>query len=397
MTDVTSKNYHASSLDILKGLGLLALVLVNCNRWYTAAPLPDTIYNLHKSMPDTLVRQFLDYFVSGQCYAFLSFLLGIQFFNASKRESLQLRPDYLRRYLILFLAGLAHQALWNGDALVTYALSGILLVFLEKKGANISLFLGLLFISNLPGFFISLFILVLQGRPPEHSATVAVTNAVNFADTVEKGGILQLLFFNTTNLLSKYKHLLLTGQFFRVTGFFVLGFYGGRINFLQQVKNNARFFGLILMGCLALFLTLLYMQLSLYKQSNPLILDPAKCMVDNMQHAFGTASYLLAGILLLHFYQAKRILLPIAAVGKMWLSNYLFQTVIGIALFYGIGLKLYPDTSPLTNCMIGSGIFIIQLICSNIWLYYFYNGPAEWLWRSAASYRWRRMYRKMGE
>lgn len=392
-TASTRINY-AGSLDILKGAGLLILLWVNCSRWYASASLPDHVYQLHKSLPDSLLQQFLDYFISGQCYAFLAFLLGIQFFNSSKRESRQRRPDYFRRYLILFLAGLAHQALWNGDVLVTYAIAGMLLVFLEKTGANVSLFLGLLFISNLPGFFISLFLMVLQGKPPEHSATVAVTNASEFATVIEKGGLIQVLLFNVGNILSKYKHLLLTGQYFRETGFFILGFYAGRINFLQQVKNNTRFFGLVFMACSGLFLLLLYTQVSLYKQSSPLVLDPAKCMVDNMQHVFATAAYLLFGILILQYEGLQRLLRPFGATGRMWLSNYLVQTLIGIGLFYGIGAGLYPETGPLQNVLIGTGIFLAQMLFSVVWLRYFYDGPVEWLWRSAAAYRWRRMRRR---
>jgi uncharacterized protein len=138
---------------------------------------------------------------------------------------------------------------------------------------------------------------------------------------------------------------------------------------------------------------MLYLQLSLFRQNNILILDPVKGMVDNMQHVFGVAAYLLTGMLLLQFYAVKRLLHPIAAIGQMWLSNYLFQTATGILLFYNVAFKLYPETGPLTNAVFAISIFILQVIASNIWRYYFYHGPLEWLWRSAAAYRWRRFYK----
>lgn len=393
MAASASQHYHAGSLDILKGGSLLALLLMNCNRWFAAVTLPDSVYTIHNGLADTVINQFISYFLTGHWYAALAFLLGIQFFNSSKKESSQQRADYFRRYLILLLIGLAHQVIWNGDILVIYALSGMLLVLLQRKGANLSLLLGLLFISNLPGFFASLFVQLIQGKPPEYSATVALNNASYYGQLMEKGSIMQFIQFNIGNILPKYKHTLLTGTLFRVMGFYVLGYYAGRINFLQQFKDNVRFFGLILLGLSFVFLSLLYLQISMFSSVSNLVLDPVKGMVANMQNVFGASASLLTGLLALEFYRVRQLLSRLAGAGHQWLSMYLFQTLTGILVFYPIGLHLYPATGPAVNSLIAIGIFILQLIFGNIWQRYFYYGPVEWLWRSAAAYRWRRMRR----
>ncbi|RXK87329.1 DUF418 domain-containing protein [Filimonas effusa] len=394
MAPAASQNYHANSLDILKGIGLFALLLMNCNRWFVAVPLPADVYGLHNSTADIVISQFIDYFISGQWYGFLAFLLGVQFFNSSKRESRQQRTDYFRRYLILLLIGVLHQVIWTGDILIIYALAGMLAVLLEKKGANVALMIGLLCCTNLPGFFASLFLQLIHGKPPEHSASAAAENAGYISQLMTNGGIKQFIAFNIDGIGPKYKYSLLTGQLFRIVGFYVLGYYAGRINFMQQVKDKARLTGIVFMGCLFCFLSLLYLQASLFaKQGSDLVLDPVRGMVSNMQYVFGTASYLLGLLLLLQFYRFRQAVQVVAPSGHIWLSAYLFQTLTGLLLFYPIGFGLYPDTGPLQNLLIAVGLFLLQIVFGALWLRYFYYGPVEWLWRSGAAYRWRRMRR----
>jgi len=66
----------------------------------------------------------------------------------------------------------------------------------------------------------------------------------------------------------------------------------------------------------------------------------------------------------------------------MALTNYLAQTVFGISIYYGIGAGLGANIGPSFFMPVAIGIFILQVIYSNIWLQYFRFGPFEWAWRS---------------
>jgi uncharacterized protein len=65
----------------------------------------------------------------------------------------------------------------------------------------------------------------------------------------------------------------------------------------------------------------------------------------------------------------------------MALTNYLLQSVAGIAVFYGLGLGLFGRARPLAVCGIALGMFSIQAVLSRIWMARFAYGPAEWIWR----------------
>jgi uncharacterized protein len=73
---------------------------------------------------------------------------------------------------------------------------------------------------------------------------------------------------------------------------------------------------------------------------------------------------------------------PLAAVGRTAFSNYLLQTAVAVALFYGIGLGLYGRLNPVLGALIASLTFAVQTMGSVWWLSRFRFGPAEWVWRS---------------
>ena len=72
----------------------------------------------------------------------------------------------------------------------------------------------------------------------------------------------------------------------------------------------------------------------------------------------------------------------LAAVGRMALSNYLLQSVIGVFLFYGIGLGQFNQLTRSEIAIIIVVVWTFQIIFSVMWMAAFYYGPFEWVWRS---------------
>ncbi|MEQ9095889.1 MAG: DUF418 domain-containing protein [Phycisphaerales bacterium] len=72
----------------------------------------------------------------------------------------------------------------------------------------------------------------------------------------------------------------------------------------------------------------------------------------------------------------------LASVGRMALTNYLMQSVIGAFIFYGWGLGYFGQLSRSELIPIVLGVWALQLIISPLWLSKFRFGPMEWLWRS---------------
>jgi uncharacterized protein len=78
----------------------------------------------------------------------------------------------------------------------------------------------------------------------------------------------------------------------------------------------------------------------------------------------------------------RRVVSPLAAVGRTALTNYLMQTVLAVALFYSVGLGLYGQVGPAQGALWATAFFGLQTVGSVLWLQHFRFGVCEWLWRS---------------
>jgi len=71
----------------------------------------------------------------------------------------------------------------------------------------------------------------------------------------------------------------------------------------------------------------------------------------------------------------------LSSPGRMACTNYLGQSVIGILLFYGIGLGLGNRVGLLGTELIALGVYAFQILLSSFWMRAFAFGPVEWVWR----------------
>ncbi|MDI1253916.1 DUF418 domain-containing protein [Thermomonas sp.] len=101
-------------------------------------------------------------------------------------------------------------------------------------------------------------------------------------------------------------------------------------------------------------------------------------MLGNLPACLG---YVGALVLLWHG-RARALLAPLAPTGRMALTNYLSQSVIGTLFFYGYGLGHWGlgRAWQLVFVMV---VFALQIAFSHWWLARFRYGPMEWLWRWA--------------
>ena len=75
---------------------------------------------------------------------------------------------------------------------------------------------------------------------------------------------------------------------------------------------------------------------------------------------------------------------PLAAVGRLALTNYLAQSVVVTTLLYGYGFGLYGRIGMLEGLLIAVAVFGLQTAASVWWVARFQSGPVEWVWRTRA-------------
>lgn len=101
-------------------------------------------------------------------------------------------------------------------------------------------------------------------------------------------------------------------------------------------------------------------------------------MLGNLPACLG---YLGVVVLLWHG-GGRTLLAPLATTGRMALTNYLAQSVIGTLFFYGYGLGHW-GTGRAWQLVFVVVVFALQVAFSRWWLSRYRYGPMEWLWRWA--------------
>ena len=172
---------------------------------------------------------------------------------------------------------------------------------------------------------------------------------------------------------------------------FLLGLYAGRRRIFENIPAHLPLIRKVLwwglgLGLVGNFVGYAY----LYLIASTLFPDPTVPSFTRVlvwlsfnigKPALGL-SYASAIILLVQRKAWKIRLGPLAAVGRMALTNYLLQTLICTTIFYGYGLGLYGKVDPTLILVLSVFIFALQILLSVWWVRRFRFGPAEWLWRT---------------
>lgn len=83
-----------------------------------------------------------------------------------------------------------------------------------------------------------------------------------------------------------------------------------------------------------------------------------------------------------HSARWQDLLKPLAAAGRLPLTNYLLQTVLCTTIFYHWGMGYWGKATPVTELALAFGLFfLVQVPLSVLWLRHHRFGPMEYLWR----------------
>ena len=107
-----------------------------------------------------------------------------------------------------------------------------------------------------------------------------------------------------------------------------------------------------------------------------------------------TFVYIGAFVLLFLKPNWQRRLLVFAPYGRMALTNYVLQTLIGTTIFFSFGFGLIGDFGNSVTLALGLVVCILQIWWSARWLQQFQYGPLEWLWRSLTWFSWQPFRKK---
>ena len=102
-----------------------------------------------------------------------------------------------------------------------------------------------------------------------------------------------------------------------------------------------------------------------------------------------SAAITMGFVILYHMKGIGKCLNLLTPYGRMGLTNYEAQGIIGSIIFslWGFG-SIFGRWHATELFCLGIAFYIVQVVFSRIWLTYFKYGPLEWFWRSATYLKW---------
>ena len=357
------------SLDVIRGVAALGILLMNA----VSFALPDAAYlNLEQAGNETLLDTAIGVagriLVDQKMMALFSLLFGVGVvIFADRAEAKGRRSVWLSlwRNLLLLIVGVAHTILWEGDVLVVYALCAPIVLLLRKLPVAWLFGIGLL-VANASAVL-----------------SLMVNSSIEDADL---GGV----WFIGGELSDGVGGLFLFDGFGRALGLMLIGVGLFRLGFVQGNASQATYLRVAVWGFgigVPLSTAGLLMNTSTDWAGSSAFSGHAISTFGTVPMAFGYLSLIVlwAGRNLGGFRARFQ------AVGRMALTNYLTQTIIGVAVFT-IALGSI-DVSRTFVLVFVIAVWMLQLAWSPWWLARFRFGPFEWAWRSA-TYRSRQPLRR---
>jgi len=419
------------SLDVMRGFAVLGILLMNV--WAFALPkeafeYPVMIESLGAGVMETWAVTVA--LLAGTQRGLFSLLFGagavmILTRLATRFPARDVRKIYYRRIFILIVIGLIDGFIfmWPSDILFVYGLCGLVLFPVHKLRTG---FLALLtvIVFAVPIMNRSGDLQELQSTRQAYELVVAkqssgvvLSEAENQALLAWPGELADARPSLADKRIRQTTEIMSSGSLRDV---FILQAKGTII--VQTIVNYHFYFldalGMMLLGMLlfragilagkvpARTLTLMLiigfaigLPVSVWKAGSIIAADfdpiaqAQTWVIYDVGRAGMVAGYLAAVLLFCRAGWGNWLKRPLAAVGRMALTNYLTQSIMGGLIFYSFGLGLYGTLVGYQLYLVVVAIWILQILWSRAWLNYFYYGPFEWVWRSLTYKQMQKMRR----
>ena len=366
-----------TSLDLIRGVAVLGILLMNAVHFkFATVPYLNLSAGGSETWLDWAVGLFGEIFVDQKFMGLFSLLFGagvVLFLGRVEARGGRAALLSLWRNGLLLAIGILHSLLWSGDVLTTYALSSVVLIVLRKLPAQALVIIG-------TGLFLVPVAVDSVMQPVVNATDISLVGiwvqpgAESVGEELTQESLELLV---ASNYFLRGLALILMGA-----GLYRLGFMSGEMSAGTYRKVAIIGLGVGLpLAAAGVIITVM----------NDFSRDVA--FISQIPNHLGTIPASLGYMSLLILWNRgsdgwlKR---RLRAAGRMALTNYLTQTILGVlVLTVWLG---DADVNRSGIMLFVVTVWVLQLWWSQAWLSRFRFGPAEWLWR-VATYRRRQPLR----
>lgn len=381
MEQLAEKNSHIEVVDALRGFAVMAIILVHNLEHFIFPVYPDSSPGWLNALDQGIFNITFSLF-AGKAYAIFALLFGFTFYiqtNNQRKAGKDFGYRFLWRMVLLVGFATLNAAFFPaGDVLLLFAVVSLVLFLTRNWSDRAILITSIVFLLQpvewchyVAGLFCPGYQLP-DLKVGEMYAEVA--------EYTKAGDLGAFLLGNIT--LGQEASLLWAvnaGRFFQTAGLFLLGFYIGRRQWFAVSEGNSRRWVKILAVSAVAFAPL-YTLRELVMQGDDIVRQTVGTVFDMWQKLAFTLVLVSSFVLL---YQRKAFSAKVSGLrfyGKMSLTNYITQSVMGAVVYFPIGFYLAPYCGYTVSLLIGIFTFLLQVRFCKWWLSRHRQGPLERVW-----------------
>jgi len=370
-------------VDSLRGFALFGIVLIHNIEHYNIFRLTHNILPALASV-DKWVGEVVFFLFAGKAYAIFTLLFGFSFyiqFRNREAQGTDFKWRFVWRLFLLFLFGTFHAIFYAGDILVFYSVVGLILVPMRKVSNKATLIIAVILMLQpfewgriIYAFFNPDWVISGSLHSPYYRQILPAITEGSLWDVMKANIWNGQLYSNVWQVAN--------GRLFQTAAFFLFGMLLGRTNKFVDSPGSRRFWRNILIWATITFIPLFLLKTlipTLVMQRSLVI--PFNIVLSSYSN-FAFMTFLVSGFILLWFrYGGLKFQRMFVSYGRMSLTNYIGQSLIGTFIYFGWGLSMYKYLGSTISLLVGVVIFALQLLFSRWWLTRSRQGPFEYLWR----------------
>ena len=378
-------------IDALRGFALFGILLLHAHgKFGVGFTPPDGLIEL--SRLDNIASELVSFFVRNKAFAVFSIMFGFSFFlqmDRSSKKGIEFNLFYARRLFLLLIIGYVNAMVFLSDILTKYAIMGFILLFLYRLNQRLILILALLLLLQIPEW-----LQTFQSMRDINYQLISYRNYElwnKIAEINATGSFLQVIEMNMwQGLIELWKLNITSGRLTNILGYFLLGFLLGKSRLLEDINKYRRVWIYMLIFAVHLYLLLRYARSVLPYNGDltEVTISLLQSIVTEYMNFFMVVIIMSLFVLLYQISVFKYLLNILRPYGRMSLTSYIFQSFLGVFLFYGFGIGLYNILGSFLSLVVGVFILLFLLLFSNIWFRYFRFGPVEYVWRAMTYRTW---------
>ena len=381
MEQLLKENPRIEVVDALRGFAVMAIILVH-NLEHFIFPVYPTDSPAWLNVLDQGVFNGVFSLFAGKAYAIFALLFGFTFYiqtNNQKKQGKDFGYRFLWRMVLLVGFATLNAAFFPaGDVLLLFAVVSLVLFFTRNWSDKAILIASIFFLLQPVEWYHYIASLINPAHQlPDlkvgemYAEVAAYTKAGNFGDFL-LGNI-------TLGQKASLFWAINAGRFFQTAGLFLLGFYIGRKRLFVSSERNLRIWVKTLIVA-AISFAPLYTLKELIMGNDAIVQQSAGTAFDMWQKLAFTLVLVASFVILYQNKTFGRAVGSLRFYGKMSLTNYITQSVIGAMVYFPIGLYLAPYCGYTVSLLIGLFTFFLQVLFCKWWLGKHKQGPLEYMW-----------------